>query len=83
VAKTRKLTYKENLELDALPGRIEALEADIAALHEQMNNPEFYSNDHTVVAAAASRLEILETELDSLLTRWDELEELRMVCESS
>jgi ATP-binding cassette subfamily F protein uup len=83
VAKTRKLTYKENLELDALPGRIEALEGDIAALHEQMNDPEFYSNDHTVVAAAASRLEILETELDSLLTRWDELEELRMVCESS
>ncbi len=83
VAKTRKLTYKENLELDALPGRIEALEGDIAALHEQMNDPEFYSNDHTVVAAAAARLEVLEAELDSLLTRWDELEELRMLCESS
>jgi ABC transport system ATP-binding/permease protein len=83
VAKARKLTYKENLELDALPERIEALEADIAALHEQMNDPEFYSNDHTVVAAAAARLEVLETELDSLLTRWDELEELRMLCESS
>ncbi|SFL82177.1 ATP-binding cassette, subfamily F, uup [Desulfomicrobium norvegicum] len=83
VAKTRKLTYKENLELDALPGRIEALEADIAALQEQMNDPQFYTNDHTVVAAAAVRLEVLEAELDSLLTRWDELEELRMVCESS
>ena len=83
VAKARKLTYKENLELDALPERIEVLEADIAALHEQMNDPEFYSNDHTVVAAAAARLEVLETELDSLLTRWDELEELRMLCESS
>ncbi|MDO9584676.1 MAG: ATP-binding cassette domain-containing protein [Desulfomicrobium sp.] len=83
VAKARKLTYKENLELDALPERIEELEADIAALHEQMNDPEFYSNDHTVVAAAAARLEVLETELDSLLTRWDELEELRMLCESS
>jgi len=83
VAKARKLTYKENLELDGLPGRIEALEADLAALHEQMNDPEFYSNDHTVVAAAAARLEVLETELDSLLTRWDELEELRMLCESS
>ena len=83
VAKIRKLTYKENLELEGLPGRIESLEADIAALHEQMNEPEFYSNDHTVVAAAAARLEVLEVELDSLLTRWDELEELRMLCESS
>jgi ABC transport system ATP-binding/permease protein len=83
VAKIRKLTYKENLELEALPGRIETLEADIAALHEQMNDPAFYSNDHTVVAAAAARLEVLEAELDSLLTRWDELEELRMLCETS
>jgi len=82
VSKARKLTYKENLELDALPGRIDALEADIAALQEQMNDPQFYTNDHTVIATEAARLEVLETELDTLLTRWDELEELRMVCES-
>ncbi len=81
--KNRKLTYKENLELEGLPGRIEALEADIAALHEQMNDPGFYANDHTVVAAAAVRMEVLEAELDALLTRWDELEELRMLCESA
>ncbi len=81
--KNRKLTYKENQELEGLPGRIEALEADIAALHEQMNDPGFYSNDHTVVAAAAVRMEVLEAELDALLTRWDELEELRMLCESA
>jgi len=80
--KARKLTYKENLELDGLPGRIEQLEADIAAVQEQMNDPEFYTNDHTVVAAAAVRLEVLEAELDSLLTRWDELEELRRLCEA-
>jgi ATP-binding cassette subfamily F protein uup len=80
--KARKLTYKENLELEALPGRIEALEADIAALQEQMNDPEFYTADHTVIAAEAARLEVLESELDALLTRWDELEELRALCES-
>ena len=78
----RKLTYRENQELDALPGRIEALEADIAALQERMNDPQFYTNDHTVVAAEAARLEVLESELDALLTRWDELEELRALCES-
>ena len=82
-SKPRKLTYKENLELEGLPERIERLEADIAALHEQMNDPEFYSKDHTEVAAAAARLEVLEGELDVLLTRWDELEELRMLCESA
>ena len=81
--KLRKLTYKENLELEGLPDRIEKLEADITLLHEQMNDPEFYSKDHTEVAAAAARLEVLEGELDVLLTRWDELEELRMLCESA
>ena len=80
--KARKLTYKETRELEALPERIEALEGDIAHVQERMNDPEFYSSDHTVIAAEAARLEVLEAELDSLLTRWDELEELRQLCES-
>jgi len=80
--KARKLTYKENQELESLPGRIEDLEKDIAAVQEKMNDPEFYTNDHTVVAAEAARLEALESELDTLLARWDELEELRMLCEA-
>ena len=80
-AKARKLTWKEERELDALPGRIEGLEAEVSALQERMNDPDFYANDHTVVAAEAARLEALESELDALLTRWDELEELRALCE--
>lgn len=80
--RARKLTYKESRELEALPERIEALEGDIAQLQERMNDPEFYTNDHTVVATEAARLEVLESELDELLTRWDELEELRKLCES-
>lgn len=81
-AKARKLTYRENQELAALPEQIENLEADIATVRNQLNDPGFYANDHTVVAAAAQRLEELEGELDRLLTRWDELEELRMLCEA-
>ncbi len=81
-AKPRKMTYRENQELEALPGRIEEMEGRIAQLHELMNDPDFYTNDHTVVATEAARLEALEAELDVLLTRWDELEELRMLCDS-
>lgn len=80
--KARKLTYKENLELEGLPDRIEALEEDIALIQEQLNDPEFYTSDHTIVATEAARLEIVEAELDALLARWDELEELRMMCEA-
>lgn len=75
-----KLTYKEARELEGLPARIEDLEERIAELHDQLNDPEFYTNDHTVVAAEAARLEMLEAELDEMLTRWDQLEELRMLC---
>ncbi len=81
-AKARKLTYKENQELDALPERIEKLEAEIAVVQERLNDPGFYTNDHTAVAAEALRLQELEGELDMLLTRWDELEELRILCEA-
>jgi ATP-binding cassette subfamily F protein uup len=77
-----KLTWKEARELEALPERIEALEGDIAALQEQLNDPGFYTNDHTVVAEHAARLEVLESDLDAMLTRWDELEELRARCEA-
>lgn len=78
----RKLSYKENRELEALPGRIEALEADVLRVRELLNDPGFYTNDHMVVAEEASRLEALEAELDGLLTRWDQLEEFRMQCEA-
>lgn len=76
-----KLTYKEARELEGLPGRIEELEERIAETQEQLNDPAFYTNDHTVVAEEAARLESLEAELDTLLARWDQLEELRMACE--
>lgn len=78
--KPLKLTYKEERELEALPGRIEAVEARIAEVQNEMSEPDFYTNDHTVVAAHATHLEELEAELDTLITRWSELEELRELC---
>ena len=40
--RARRLTYKEQRELDALPQRIEALEAELGRLHQRMAEPEFY-----------------------------------------
>jgi len=67
----RKLTWKETRELEVLPDSIEALEEGIAALRVRMNDPEFYTNDHTVVAAEAARLEAMESALDAMLARMD------------
>lgn len=81
-AKAKKMTFNEVRELEALPRQIEAVEKELATVHECLNNPDFYTRDHTLVAAEAARLEALESQLDTLLMRWTELEELRIHYES-
>jgi len=70
----KKLTYKQRLELEALPGRIEALEAEQAALHGQLADPAFYKQAGDKVAAATSRLEALDALLKQSYERWEFLE---------
>jgi ATP-binding cassette subfamily F protein uup len=72
----RKLGYKEQRELEALPGRIEALEREVRSLHEEMARPEFYRSDGTVIAESRARLESVERELAAAYGRWEELEGL-------
>ncbi len=75
-ARPRKLGYKEQRELEQLPGRIETLESEIEALHGQLADPELYRSDGARVAELQKRLESLEAELSTAYNRWDELEAL-------
>ncbi len=50
-AKPRRLTYKEKLELEALPARLEALEEEKGALETRMSSPEFYKGPGEEIAA--------------------------------
>jgi ATP-binding cassette subfamily F protein uup len=75
-AAPRKLSYKERRELEALPARIEALEADERALNSRIAGPEFYTEGGAAIAAALARLEALSQELHVAYTRWAELESL-------
>ena len=70
----RKLTYKERLELEALPQTIEALEAEQATLHEQMADPAFYKEAGATIAGAKSRLAALDAALENAYERWEALE---------
>jgi ATP-binding cassette subfamily F protein uup len=72
----RRLKFKEQQELAALPGRIEQLEAEIAALHDSMAQPEFYRQPGEQIAFAKTRLSELETQLTAAYHRWEELAEL-------
>jgi ATP-binding cassette subfamily F protein uup len=72
----RKLTYKEQRELAALPGVIEELEAEQSELHRLMAEGEFYRQPSDRIAAALQRLDVIKRELHAYYERWQALEEL-------
>ncbi len=73
-AAKKKLSYKLQRELEAIPGQIDALEQQLAALQAETSDPAFYSRPAEQVSVALARLESLQQELDGLLERWAELE---------
>jgi ATP-binding cassette subfamily F protein uup len=69
------LSYKDQRELDALPGRIEALEGEVAGLEARISAPEFYrQDDSAAISATLARLESMRAELDAAYARWEQLE---------
>lgn len=72
-AKPKKLSYKDQRELDALPERIEGLEAKQAELEAAISAPDFYEQDHAVTNAALKELADLQAELEAAFARWEEL----------
>jgi len=73
----RKLTFKENRELEELPGLIETLEQEQVQLYKKMTDDSFYRDGGDKVAGAKSRLGELEQLLEKSYSRWEELETLR------
>lgn len=69
-----RLSYKDQRELEALPQRIESLEAEQALLAEQMSNPDFFRQPTEAVVAAQQRLTEVEQEVQAAYSRWEELE---------
>jgi ATP-binding cassette subfamily F protein uup len=69
-----RLTYKEQRELEALPERIETLEAEQAALHTRLDDPELFHRDAAGFQAIMERLPALDAEIQAAYARWDALE---------
>jgi len=70
----RRLSYKEQKELEALPERIEALEAELAELHATMADPAFYRQPQTEIVKTTTRQRELQQEIAAAYQRWNELE---------
>jgi ATP-binding cassette subfamily F protein uup len=71
-----KIGYKEQRELESLPGRIEALETELAQLQAQLADPDFYKKAGSEVAGTRASLARVQSELETSYERWTELEAL-------
>jgi len=70
-SRPRKLSYKEQLEFDQLPARIEALESEQQQLHVAVSDPQFYKQPAAEIARTLARLEELDVLLLDSYARWD------------
>jgi ATP-binding cassette subfamily F protein uup len=70
----KKLSYKDQRELDELPARLERLEAEQTQLQERLADPALYRTGGDGVTAVQARLATLETELAAAYARWEDLE---------
>jgi ATP-binding cassette subfamily F protein uup len=70
----RKLSYKEQRELEALPARIAALEEEQKALEARAAAPDFYKEGADVIRTVLDRSEAVGMELHVAYERWLELE---------
>lgn len=74
-AKPKKLSYKDQRELDALPAQIETFENEVEALQNEMADDTFYKQEKEKIVELQSRLEQSQTSLANCYTRWEELED--------
>jgi ATP-binding cassette subfamily F protein uup len=72
----RKLTYKENRELEGIGPRIEALEAEQETLIAAHSDPGFYRKPAAEIASSNARAATITQDLETLIERWAELEAL-------
>ena len=68
------MSYNDQRELAALPGRIAALETEQTGLQQRLDDSGLFVRDPEGALAATRRLAEIEEELLILLERWTELE---------
>jgi ATP-binding cassette subfamily F protein uup len=73
-AKLEKRSWKEQKELDGLPGKIAGLESEQLELSKRLEDASIYQSDPAAAQKAADRLVAIDDELIVLLERWETLE---------
>ncbi len=71
--RARKLSYREQRELEQLPIRIDELETEQRQLNEALADPALYARDARGAARMHERLAQLDDELTAAWERWEAL----------
>ena len=74
VSNAKKLSYKEKRELELLPQQIEQLDAELTALQQQVNDPEFFKRSAADSQQTLNLLQQTESKLAQAYARWEKLE---------
>ncbi|MEO5670001.1 MAG: ATP-binding cassette domain-containing protein [Ramlibacter sp.] len=72
-ANRKKLSYKDQRELEALPGLIEALEQEQKSIHEELADGSLYAGDAQRATLLSERSAQIDDELLAALERWETL----------
>lgn len=75
VIKKKKLSYKEQRELDSLPEKIELLEQQIDTRSNEMNAADYFKKPADELAQLGDELNSWQQELDHCYKRWEELDQ--------
>jgi len=71
----RKLSYKDQRELDALPAQIEGFENEVESLQKRMTGETFYKQEKDEILKVQKQLEQAQAGLEHCYTRWEALEQ--------
>jgi len=76
-SKSKKLSYKLQLELEQLPALLETLENEVEALQTEVTSADFYKQSSDITQVKLNELAQAESKLEVAFERWEELEELK------
>jgi ATP-binding cassette subfamily F protein uup len=71
----KRLSFNEQRELEALPGKIAALEEEQRSLTQASEGAEFYKESADRIRDVLARLEQIGPEIETAMERWLSLEE--------
>ena len=81
--KARKLSFKEQRELDGMEAQIHAVEAEVLRIEGLFTDPEFFRKQASQIGQLTTELDAAKESVPKLYARWEELEMIRAAAEKS